>query len=223
MQSARRVAERVDRIAAEIETGKGLLHALVYDEPETLRKLNALLASAQGVLDSARQDSAVAVLLSPESGRSARSLLAAMDAVGRGAERSGPEGGLLSALLYDPQYRTVAADLQVVARNFREVSERLAKGRGLLGSLVTEESDGALGQAAADFRVAMANLRVVTDKIRAGEGTLGGLIEDPTVYENLAAFLEGAQRSFLLRSLMRSTVGSGRSGGARPNNPEERR
>ena len=36
---------------------------------------------------------------------------------------------------------------------------------------------------------------------------MGGLLEDPTVYENLAAFLEGAQRSYLLRTLIRSSIG----------------
>ncbi len=65
-----------------------------------------------------------------------------------------------------------------------------------------------MGEAAADFRVAMSNLRVITDRLKAGEGTVGGLLEDPTVYENLAAFLEGAQRSFLLRSLIRSSIGN---------------
>jgi phospholipid/cholesterol/gamma-HCH transport system substrate-binding protein len=57
----------------------------------------------------------------------------------------------------------------------------------------------------------MANLRAVTEKIKSGEGTLGALIEDPTVYENLVSFLEGAQRSLLLRSLVRSTIHSGRA------------
>ena len=65
------------------------------------------------------------------------------------------------------------------------------------------------GRAGADFARAMANLRVITDRLRAGEGTIGGLLEDPTVYENLAAFLEGAQRSFLLRTLIRSSIGGG--------------
>ena len=53
----------------------------------------------------------------------------------------------------------------------------------------------------------MADLRAITGRIAAGEGTFGGLIQDPTVYENLAAFLEGAQRSVLLRALIRSAVG----------------
>jgi phospholipid/cholesterol/gamma-HCH transport system substrate-binding protein len=61
----------------------------------------------------------------------------------------------------------------------------------------------------------MANLKDITARLEAGEGTLGGLIQDPTVYENLAAFLEGAQRSLLLRALIRSAIGSGAGGSAR--------
>ena len=192
----------------------GWLHALIYEEPETLRRLNALLASAQEILARAdKGDSAVSLLLSPESGRSVRGLLAAMDALGRGAEKLGSGEGLLPTLLFDPQYKPVADDLQTVARNFREVSERLARGQGLLAGLLRDQGDGPLDQAAADFRVAMANLRSITDRLKAGEGTLGGLLEDPTVYENIAAFLEGAQRSFLLRALIRSTIQSGEAAG----------
>ena len=213
VRSARRIAE-------EVEKGKGLLHALVYDEPETLRRLNALLGSAQDVLARTRDgQSAVGVLLSPDSARAGRSLVSAMEALGRGADRASPEGGLLSALLYDPEYKTVAADLQVVARNFREVSERLARGQGLLGGLLVDRGDGPMGEAGTDFARAMANLRVITDRLRAGEGTIGGLLEDPTVYENLAAFLEGAQRSFLLRALIRSSIGGASTGSASPGPP----
>jgi phospholipid/cholesterol/gamma-HCH transport system substrate-binding protein len=206
--SLRSSADRVDRMSAEVEKGKGWLHALIYEEPESLRRLNALLASAQQML--ARADtgeSAVGVLLSRDSGKAARSLLAAMDKLGQAAEKPGPSDGLLPALLFDPEYKSVARDVQTLARNFRDVSEKLAHGQGLLGSLLKEEDgDTSLGQAATDFRVAMANLRVVTDRLKAGDGTVGALLTDPTVYENLVQFLEGARRSFLLRSLIRSTI-----------------
>jgi hypothetical protein len=43
---------------------------------------------------------------------------------------------------------------------------------------------------------------------------VGALLEDPTVYENLAAFLEGAQRSFLLRTLIRNSIGNAGNAGA---------
>ena len=213
--SLKGTAARVDRIAKEVETGKGLVHALVYDEPESLNRLNVILARTQQILARAEQsDSAVGVLLSPESGKSARALLAAMDALGRGAEKADGRDTLLTALLYDPQYKGLVDALQSIAHNFRDVSERVAQGQGLLGQLTRDGSDGtagALGDATADFRVAMANLRQVTDRLRAGEGTMGGLLEDPTVYENLVQFLEGARRSFLLRTLIRSTIDSGRA------------
>jgi phospholipid/cholesterol/gamma-HCH transport system substrate-binding protein len=45
--------------------------------------------------------------------------------------------------------------------------------------------------------------------VRRGEGTLGALLEDPTVYEDLSALLRGANRSLILRSLIRSTRDEG--------------
>lgn len=203
-------AKSARRITSEVEKGKGWLHVLVYEEPEALRRLNAILGSTQQLLARAEGgESAVGVLLSKDSGKSARALLAALDALGRAAETPGPGDGLLPALLFDPEFRPVARDLQVLAKNFREVSERIAKGEGVLGGLLQGDGDGSTGQAGADFRAALANLRAVSEKLKAGEGTMGGLLEDPTVYENLVTFLEGAQRSFLLRSLVRSTIQTG--------------
>jgi phospholipid/cholesterol/gamma-HCH transport system substrate-binding protein len=203
----RKTVDRVDRMTGEIEKGKGWLHVLIYEEPESLRRLNALLASTQQLLARAESDeSAVGVLLSRDSGKSVRSLLAALDAFGRAAQKPDAGEGLLPTLLYDPQYKDVARDLQVLTRNFRDVSEKLAHGQGMLGGLLKEGGDATLEQTAADFRVAMANLRVVTDRLKTGEGTVGALLSDPTVYENLVQFLEGARRSFLLRSLIRSTI-----------------
>jgi phospholipid/cholesterol/gamma-HCH transport system substrate-binding protein len=216
--SLKGTAERVDRIAKEVETGKGLVHTLVYGEPEALGRLNALLLRTQNLIARAEQgDNAVGVLLSPESGKSMRSLLAAMDALSRTASKLESRDNLISALLYDPQYKAVADDLRAVAHNFRDVSERVAQGQGLLGQLTRDGADGAggsLGEATTDFRIAMANLRAVTERLKAGEGTVGALLEDPTVYENLVQFLEGARRSFLLRTLIRSTIESGSGTGA---------
>lgn len=205
-------ARSARRITDEVETGKGWLHVLVYEEPEALRRLNGLLGSTQRLIDRAEGgESAAGVLLSKDSGKSARALLAALDALGRAASNPGPGDGLLPALLFDPEYRPVARDLQALAKNFRDVSEKLARGEGLLGGMLQGGGDGGMGQAGTDFRAALANLRAVSEKLKSGEGTVGGLIEDPTVYENLVRFLEGAQRSFLLRSLVRSTIQTGQT------------
>ena len=207
VKSARHITEQVEK-------GKGWLHVLVYEEPDTLRRLNDILTATRALLARAESgQSAVSVLLSPDSGKAARSLLAAMEALGRGAEQPGAGDGLLTTLLFDPEYTAVAQDLRVVARNFRDVSEKVANGQGLLGALLQEQGDSALGPAGSDFKVAMANLRAVSERLKAGDGTVGALLDDPTVYENLVQFLEGARRSYLLRALIRSTIGAGSPGG----------
>jgi phospholipid/cholesterol/gamma-HCH transport system substrate-binding protein len=203
--ATREVAERVSRIADRVEKGPGLAHALLYDEPAALRRLNELLAKTEALVARVeRGEGAIGVLTSEQSTAAARRLVAAMDRLGRMADRPPGEEGLVPALLFDPKYKPLLDDLQAVARNLRDVSERVAGGRGMLGSLVRDEPDQAgLGQASRDLQVAMANLRSITERIDAGEGTLGALIADPAIYERLSTILDGASRSLLLRGLIR--------------------
>jgi phospholipid/cholesterol/gamma-HCH transport system substrate-binding protein len=211
VQSARRITDQVGRVVGEVERGRGWAHALIYEEPQALRRLGDAVASTQALLDRVqRGEGAVGVLTSEQSGVAARRLVAAMDRLSRVVEQPSPDDGLLPALLFDPKYRAVVEDLRVVAHNLREVSDRVAGGRGTLGSLVKDEpGDGGIRQASQDFQAAVANLREITEKIKDGEGTVGALIADPTLYERLVTILDGAQRSLLLRGLLR---GLGRDG-----------
>jgi phospholipid/cholesterol/gamma-HCH transport system substrate-binding protein len=68
------------------------------------------------------------------------------------------------------------------------------KGKQLMGNLVkTTES-----------------LREITEKISSGEGTIGALVVDPTLYENLKKLLGGAERSRILRNLIRKSIEKGK-------------
>jgi len=203
--SARTASDRLASITTQIEKGRGWAHALIYDEPVALRRLDSLIASAEKVMDRIeRGEGAVGVLTTAQSGDAARRFVAAMDRLARLTEAPHAEEGLLPALLFDPKYRALLEDLRVVTRNLREVSDRVVGGRGTLGSLVKDEGgDGGLRVALEDLQVAVKNLKEITAKVNEGEGTLGALIADPTIYERLAAILDGAQRSFLLRSLIR--------------------
>jgi phospholipid/cholesterol/gamma-HCH transport system substrate-binding protein len=201
------------RVVDQVEKGPGWAHALLYEEPQALKRLESVLASTQSLIDrAAGGEGALGVLTSAESGDAARRLVRAIERVARATDpEPGDEQGLVQALLYDARYRGVADDVKVFAHNLREVSDRLVGGRGTLGSLVKDEpGQPGLAQITADLRAAMANLRQVTEKINAGEGTLGALIADPTIYENLSAILGGVQRSRLLRWLLRGLETRGR-------------
>jgi phospholipid/cholesterol/gamma-HCH transport system substrate-binding protein len=213
LASTRKVTERVSRMVDEVEKGRGWAHALIYEEPVALRKMNDVIATTQRLLDRVeRGEGAAGVLTSDQSTAAARRFVAAMEKVARMAEQPGtPDEGLVPALLFDPKYKNVLEDLKVVAHNFREVSDRLVGGKGTLGGLIKDEpADASIRQASGDLRAALANLKEITAKINEGEGTLGALIADPTVYERLVSILDGAQRSFLLRGLLRGLGGGGK-------------
>ena len=206
--SARKVTDQIARIVNEVEHGKGWANVLIYQEPVALRQLNAIAVSTQKLLDRVeRGEGAAGVLTSAQSTAAARRLVGAMDRLARAVEQP-EEGGLLPGLLLDPQYKSLLEDLKVVARNFRDVSDRLAGGKGTLGALVKDEpGEPGIRQASQDLQAAMANLREITAKINEGEGTVGALIADPTVYERLVSILDGASRSRLLRGLLRGLGG----------------
>ena len=228
---ARAAAERVNRILREVEEGRGTLHALVYDEGRVLKDLEGILARAGTLLASVERGEGTlgALLRDPDLARTVRRVVTAADGLAQAVDRARTEDSVLHALLADP---ALAGDLRDTVRSFREVTGRLARGEGMLGALTKpggEDSikqltdalarlgrlaeglgeDAKLGETMADLGQAMADLRAITGRIEAGEGTLGGLVRDPTVYENLAAFLEGAQRSVLLRALIRAAIGRG--------------
>ena len=212
--TVRKVTDQLARIVDQVEHGKGWANALIYQEPVALRRLDALIASTQTLIDRVqRGEGAAGVLTSEQSTAAARRLVAAVDRLARAVEQPGEDAGLLPALLLDPKYKAVLEDLRVVARNFREVSDRLAGGRGTLGALVKDEpGEPGIRRASQDLQAALANLREITDKINDGEGTLGALIADPTVYERLVTILDGASRSRLLRGLLRGLGGGERTG-----------
>ncbi len=205
IEEASATVKKLGRVVDQVERGGGWAHALLYEEPVALRKLNDMIATTQALLDRVeRGHGAAGVLVSPEGTASAKRFVSALDRLGRVVEHPEGEGGLLPSLLFDPKYRATLDDLRTAAKNLREVSDRVAGGRGVLGSLVADaKDDGGLGSAIQDLKSAVANLKAISGKINDGEGTLGALLADPTVYERLVAILEGTQRSVLLRALIR--------------------
>ncbi|MBI2370588.1 MAG: MCE family protein [Deltaproteobacteria bacterium] len=140
--------------------------------------------------------------------------------------------GLLPALLQDPRYKAIPQELLETSQALRETAARLTRGEGLLPALLDpklgEEITGRLRRATegleelgqqlrqskelvANLQAASRDLKEVAGNLAHGDGTLRGLIEDPTIYENLAALLEGTNRSTILRWLIRTTIRKGQA------------
>jgi phospholipid/cholesterol/gamma-HCH transport system substrate-binding protein len=214
IENAAATVGKLGNVVDQVEHGRGWAHALLYEEPVALRRVNELIATTQTLIDRVEKgQGAVGVLVSPEGTASAKRFVAAMDRISAMVEHPEREQGLLPGLLFDPKYRPILDDLKTVAHNLREVSDRVAGGRGTLGSLVADSGDQSeLQLTLHDLRAAVANLRAISEKINTGEGTVGALIVDPTIYERLVSILDGAQRSFLLRSMIRSLDNSSNKG-----------
>jgi phospholipid/cholesterol/gamma-HCH transport system substrate-binding protein len=221
IEDAAKTVNKLGRVVDQVEHGRGWAHTLLYEEPVALRRVNDLIATTQTLIERVEKgQGAAGVLTSPEGTASAKRFVAAMDRISAMVEQPEREPGLVPGLLFDPKYRVVLDDLRAVSHNLRVISDRVAGGKGTLGSLVADSADdGSLSLTMQDLRVAVANLKSVSEKINEGEGTVGLLIADPTVYERLVTILDGAQRSFLLRSMIKSLGDKG----AKSNNGDTRR
>ena len=205
----------VRRTLAAVEKGPGLLHTLIYGKEGTtlvadlgqaassLRTVASRVEAGEGLLGAlTRKDSALLKTIEAD----LRKLEQILDAVQRG-------GGTLHALIYGTEGEALmkhlgeaAASLQGLAGRLDRVASALERGEGV-GTLLT------------DLKGAAASLRTVTGRLERGEGTLGALLDDPTVYEDLSRLLRGAERSALLRSLIRSTIDAGAAGNTSPPTP----
>ena len=196
----------------EIETGQGLAHDLIYGKQgaellghvdrtaQTLERLAAAVEKERGLLH--------ALIYTPQEetlGRLTRTLDRADDLLKDAKE--GP--GLLHALIYDREGPELMARLSRTSERLDALVGSLQEGQGLVPALLFDPERvkvlDDLQTAAAGLRTLTGELQTVVTRLRQGEGTLGALLEDPTVYEDLSALLRGANRSLILRSLIRST------------------
>jgi len=120
---------------------------------------------------------------------------------------------MLHALIYDREGAELITRLGRTSERLEAFVGSLQEGKGLVPSLLFDPERvkvlDDLQAAAAGLRALTADLQTVVTRLRQGEGTLGALLEDPTVYEDLSTLLRGANRSLILRSLIRSTRDEG--------------
>lgn len=127
--------------------------------------------------------------------------------------------GLIHSLVFEP-YDGGGAEaltesletLDAALATARDILTEVKAGEGLLHDLIYAPAaeQGVLHEVMA----AAGRLNRILAKLERGEGTLGLLLNDPSVFEDLRILLGGAERSTLLRTMIRMAVERGEEGGS---------
>jgi phospholipid/cholesterol/gamma-HCH transport system substrate-binding protein len=109
--------------------------------------------------------------------------------------------GLLHSLIYDEYKGKGVESISRSLATLDGVLDEIAHGRGLAHKVIYEPESKIEPLAKADS--AAAHLDSILAKIDRGEGTLGLLVSDPSLYNDLRTLVGGANRSTVVRSLIR--------------------
>ncbi len=116
----------------------------------------------------------------------------------------------LHSLMYDLKGRNIIPDLAAVSHDARDVAREVRSGKGILHAMLYDPADPGfaknLSKTVENFKGASQSIKESTAKIERGEGTIGGLINDPTVYYDLKTLLGKANRSKMIRAVVRYTL-----------------
>lgn len=169
---------KTNALLTHIESGKGVVGRLVYDDTYGEQLTSSLASSAQSL-----QVVAGTLQKSFETG-----------------------SGALPALMSDPEQKRrvleLVENLGVTSANLAVFTTTMRSGQGLVPRLLTDKAYG--DQALAEFTQLVQQLNEAVKKLNTGEGTAGKLISDPSVYESINDILIGINESRMLRWLIRS-------------------
>lgn len=124
--------------------------------------------------------------------------------------------GLANELIYGDEGEKLALQLGNLATALEKIIGDIENEDSIVHALIYDQDKAALVD---DLAVTAANLRTISEGIEEGDGTLGMLAQDPALYEDLRALVNGAERNKLLRYYVRKTVEEGEKDMAEPWEP----
>jgi phospholipid/cholesterol/gamma-HCH transport system substrate-binding protein len=195
--------------AKAIETGDGLIHSLIYEKgndrifADVAAATTALRDTLTGIRDGKGFLQTLLTDPNPEVVAQLTKLLASAHKLLQDIEKG---QGVLHALIYEKQGGKAVKDFAGAAGHMNELLAKLQGQDGLLASLLNDPKQK---QVLIDLAQIMRDFRQIAADLAEGHGTIGGFIKDPTLYENLTALLDGARRSWILRTVIQSTVNKG--------------
>jgi phospholipid/cholesterol/gamma-HCH transport system substrate-binding protein len=105
-----------------------------------------------------------------------------------------------------PDYGKLLENGEQIVTSLNKLATALAEGHGLLHALVYDPRGEKI---LADLAQSAADLRQTTGKLARGEGTLGALLNDDELYGDIFKLVRGTERSWILRTLIRSSIRRG--------------
>jgi len=188
----RETTDRLSRLVADADAGKGTLGLLLRDE-ETASALKKAIANLESVTDRAARGKGLLPRLLDDAATADRfdRILADIEDL-TGGLRGGK--GSLGLLLKD---EALYHDLRAIAADVRKFTDGMGDANGLLPRLLRDETmardfETVLSEARGTF----ADLREVVGGVREGRGTLGKLMTDDALYHDVRDAVRSLQRSF---------------------------
>jgi phospholipid/cholesterol/gamma-HCH transport system substrate-binding protein len=179
LQNMQAILKRADRILTFIETGKGSIGKLIYDD-QLYRQLNSTIAQLQQLTNevTSGQGSVGKLFMSDELYTKASNTIDKLNAT---IDEINSAQGTVGRLIKDPAL-------------YNNASEAVGRANRLMGNITAGK--GALGKFASDEEFArkldntVTKLSELADKINSGQGSVGKLVNDPTLYSNANQMLE---------------------------------
>jgi phospholipid/cholesterol/gamma-HCH transport system substrate-binding protein len=109
--------------------------------------------------------------------------------------------GLLHTLIYETYEGSAVGNLEGSLAAMNGILDEVETGNGLMHSLIYDDPNEQ--DVIVEALEAGARLNSILAKIDRGEGTLGLILNDPTLYEELKLLVGGANRSGVIRTMIR--------------------
>lgn len=168
------IVARVDRLLADVESGKGNIGKFLRDE-ELYTRLNTIGAEAETLMRDIRTGKGTLSRLLYDDSliQEVRAPIQRLDALIADLQAGKGTAGLL---LKDRQLHD---NLQQALGDVRGLVNNLNAGKGTAGKLLKDE------QLYRNINVLMVKVEGTLDKVNSGQGTLGQLIVNPQLYDSM--------------------------------------
>jgi phospholipid/cholesterol/gamma-HCH transport system substrate-binding protein len=173
LENLNHLVNRLDRIVAQVEGGKGTVGQLIND-PTLIRKMNAVVDGAQQLLNDVNKGrGTIGQLFTDET--LYRKAIDAVDKLGRIVDEINSGKGNLGLLVKD---ETLMRNANQTITKVNRLMDDVNAGKGALGKFAKDEAFAARLQNIVD------NLSKITEQLESGQGSAGQFLRNPSLYNN---------------------------------------